>query len=216
MDTIARLAAEVKNSYAHNSRLYERLADEATLDEVTAFLQWDAVQPAFNVYLRHWLAKAPTQVRPALIEHIALEESEQHARLFKDMLTKLESKSKARARPDTAALAKLNYTFSEECANEREFAFFVGGFYATEIMAAKRCAQLHRGLIRLGFGSDELTYLKIHLDNDDTHAREIEERFIAPLLGQGASASSGIEAGLVDRLNRSSEYLRWYESKFLR
>lgn len=56
----------------------------------------------------------------------------------------------------------LNYTFSKDCAEKESYGFFLGGFYATEEMSAKRCGQILNGLLRLGIPKSELKYLEIN------------------------------------------------------
>lgn len=55
-------------------------------------------------------------------------------------------------------LNDLNYTFSKDCAEKESYGFFLGGFYATEEMSAKRCGQILNGLLRLGIPKSELKY----------------------------------------------------------
>jgi len=205
----------VVHSYAHNSRLYSHLSEKADLASIVEFLCWDAVQPPFNEYLRLWLPKAPDDLREKLMEHIDVEERERHSLLFRQMHEYLLKIEPVRTTIDKKRLANLNYTFSGECANERDFGFFLGGFYATEIMSAKRCELLMQGLIRLGIGETFLEYLRIHAIADISHHLEILDLMIIPYLCEKPHEELSIWAGVRDRLERSAEYLKWYEKNIL-
>lgn len=211
---VESLDLRIESSSAHQSRLYARLASEARLAEIVSFLIWDAEQPPYNVFLRRWLPKAPAGLLKPLEDHIALEERERHSELFNRMMDGLLRVCRPAVSLDRERLRRLNYTFSRECADRESFGFFVGGFLATEKMAAKRCRQLHAGLRRAGVASG-LEYLTAHMEADDDHARQARELFAAPLLELDPSAGRDIERGLADRLERSGEFLSWYEDRFL-
>ena len=56
----------------------------------------------------------------------------QHA--FTELLNNLLRSCPGQVEVDDGQLQHLNYTFSERCAEERDHAFFVGSFFATEVM----------------------------------------------------------------------------------
>jgi len=207
----------VENSYANNSRLYLALEKTANIDEITDFLCWDAVQPPFTEYLGHWVRRVPKFLRQSLLEHLEIEEREQHSQYFKEMMQLLARYTgRGDARPkngplDHETLDTLNYTFSARCAHEQNSAFFSGGFFATELMSAKRCAQLFNGLVRNGIPGEQLTYLKIHFGADSHHALEVRNEFLRPLLKDDLTCGLSILNGISDRLRRSAQYLMWYE-----
>lgn len=212
----AGLARAVSDSYAHNSALYGRLASASGLEDIFAFLRWDARQPAFNVFLRHWLSACPAPVRGELLAHIAEEEEQGHSALFATMMADLARRLGDPPEPavDEEVLARLNYTFSAECARERPFGFFLGGFFATEVMSAKRCSQLLDGLRRCGVRPDP-DYLTLHVRVDQNHAARVLDLMVAPYLASGGDFEP-VRAGARDRLERSEAYLRYYERRQLR
>ncbi|MEZ4363064.1 MAG: iron-containing redox enzyme family protein [Kofleriaceae bacterium] len=208
---LQRLEAQILASYAHNSLVYTTLAEVADLTAITHFLRWDAEQPAFSVYLRRWLPKTPSLVRGELEEHIRVEEDERHSQLFQEMLARLISAVPSEPTLDERVLEELNYTFSARCAAEEDLGFFLGGFWATELMSAKRCHQLFLGLRRANLAPEELTYLEIHFRCDASHGEEVRDKLILPMLEQTPSLLASVQRGVHDRLSRSATYLRWYE-----
>lgn len=212
---LALLETQIMRSYAHNSLLYEAMEKAADLETITHFLRWDSQQPSFDVYLKQWVDKCPPCIRKELDEHIGIEVNECHSGLFKEMMTHLDTCVTSETSIDAGRATKLNYTFSAECAEERDIGFFLGGFWATEIMSGKRCGQLYRGLRRNGVPDTALTYMKIHFEVDANHGDEVRDHFIKPALQQYPELMSSIREGVHDRLNRSAEYLMWYEVTLL-
>jgi len=210
-----RLTLQIELSYANTSLLYTTLARAADLRTIVHFLRWDAHQPAFTVYLRRWLDRMPSSLLPSLSAHLAEEEDEDHAGLFRSMVDALDARVPDRTEFDQEQLDSVNYTFSAECAEEQDSGFFLGSFFATEIMSARRCLQLWQGLRRVGVEEKDLTYLKIHFEADEDHGREVRERLIKPLLVEQPEALASVQRGVHDRLARSAAYLRWYESERL-
>ena len=205
----------ILESYAHNSRLYPHLAQEATREEIVTFLCWDAHQPAFAEFLGHWIDLVPTSVECALRAHIKEEEEEAHADLFKTMLNfLLETTPLPHIDFDEGVLGKLNYVFSEECAHEQSVGFFLGVFFATELMSQKRCQQILDGLNRVGV-SDSLEYLSIHAVGDEAHYQDVYDHMILPGLTAGEVDAESIERGIDFRLKASGDYLKWYEERHL-
>lgn len=217
----------VENAYANSSDVYDYLAEHASLEEIVAFLRFDACQPAFNVYLRRWLPKIPEYLRVPLEEHIEEEESEHHSDLFRVLLANLEAQVSISPVLNDSALCTLNYTFSQDCASEQNHGFFAGAFFATELMSAKRCLQLWRGLRRLGLDSVGLpavspeqvpvagTYLGIHALGDAEHGALVLRDFIDPILRREPGLEGAVWLGLHDRLARSAQFLRWYAASYL-
>ena len=217
----------VENAYANNSDVYAYLAEHASLEEIVAFLRFDACQPAFSIYLRRWLPSVPEYLRLPLEEHIEEEESEHHSDLFKVLLANLEAQVSISPVLNHEALSTLNYTFSQECASEQNHGFFAGAFFATEIMSAKRCMQLWQGLRRLGLDSVGLpaarrekapvagTYLGIHALGDAEHGALVLRDFIHAILRHEPALEGAIWSGLNDRLARSAHFLRWYAASYL-
>lgn len=210
-EPLARLERQILQSYAHNSQLYAALEQSASLEVITHFLRWDAAQPPFFHYLRQWVDKVPPHIRGKLEGHIAVEESERHSALFKEMMAYLDTQITSSTVLDEARLERLNYTFSPQCAAEQDAGFFLGGFWATELMSAKRCLQIHRGLKRNGVPDSALTYLRIHFEADSGHGTEVKEMLIEPSLERSPELLGSIGRGVHDRLQRSGEYLMWYE-----
>lgn len=207
---IQDLYALVNNSYAHNNPAYNHFAKAADLETITHFLQWDAVQPAFYIYLRRWVDLVPSYVRQCLDDHIHEEESEQHSKLFMDMLNHLNSVVTTNADVDHKRLHVLNYTFNEDCVKEKDFAFFLGGFFATEIMSAKRCSQILEGLKRNNVSKEHLVFMEIHAGVDSSHGDEVAELLLKPIMMKQPEYTQSIWEGVVDRLTRSGHYLQWY------
>jgi hypothetical protein len=207
---IDALDRRVVESDAGNHSLYQHLEQNASLADVTIFMNWDGEQPPFNRYLRNWLRKSPPCILDALTDHIREEEEEHHAELFKEMLAHLNSLTPVQVQFDARVLDALNYTFSARCAEDHEVAFFVGGFLATEIMSARRCAQIRMALVRLGVDPGKFAYLRLHADNDIRHGQEVKERFVLPLLESDPGAYDAVCEGVDDRLRRSAAYLSWY------
>lgn len=212
------LLAEIEGSYAHNSRLYSALEKSARGEEIHRFYAFDAHQPPFYVFLQRWVPRAEGPVKDALLRHIEEEITEEHSRLFQDMM-KVLAKEYPISEPeaDELQLQELNYVFSEVCAREQSLGYFCGCFLATEVMSAKRCTQALKGLRRIGFPEPALRYLIIHAEADASHAdlamREFIRQFVTTQSNQ-ASARAEVEKGLRDRLRRSENFIRWYESKF--
>lgn len=215
----------VEDSYAHNSRLYCYFEESASLEEIVRFLQWDAVQPPFNRFLRLWIDRVPDYLREPLADHITEEEVGRHSALFQMMMANLTRRASPTVEVDAAVLEALNYTFSPECAAEQDHAFFVGAFFATEVMSQKRCQQLWNGLTRHGLHSDgnpahgpapiEPSYLEVHVAADGDHGAEVLALFVHRILEREPHLSASIWDGLQDRLSRSARYLRWYEQRYL-
>jgi len=212
---IDQLDRQVRESDANNSSVYAFLEKRADLETLAIFMNWDGEQPAFNVYLKRWLDKVPSCVKAALADHIREEEEEEHARLFCQMLDHLNETVEPHVQLDQRVLRELNYTFSKRCADEHDAAFFAGGFLATEIMSAKRCAQVLAGLRRLGVDSSELRYLHLHSEGDIRHVEEVKDRFVRPMLENDPQSIHSIRRGVQDRLDRSNAYLSWYERHVL-
>jgi hypothetical protein len=206
----------IERSYANNSSAYSFFASEASLEQIVSFLHWDADQPAFNIYLRQWLEKCPKEILPGLEEHIAEEEDQEHSRLFMDMFNVLKDKVQIESNVNNDITHKLNYTFSKECAQNESFDFFLGSFLATEYMSAKRCKQLFDGLLRLGVDRKELEYLEIHFTADADHYQEVINEMIIPCYNNNNANHDEILNGIHDRLNRSAEFLKWYEDNFIK
>lgn len=202
--------ALVNHSYAHNNPAYKYFAEAADLETMTHFMRWDAVQPAYYVYLRRWVDRVPSYVKKCLVDHIHVEETEQHSKLFTDMLDHLNSLVKREVVLDHGRLRILNYTFNEECLREKNFAFFLGGFFATEVMSAKRCAQILQGLKRNCIPKEYLKFMEIHAGVDSAHGDEVAELLLKPVMMRQPELTPSIWEGIVDRLTRSGHYLQWY------
>jgi hypothetical protein len=212
---MSNLIQPVRESYAHNSRLYEYMATQASLQQIVEFLTWDAEQPAFYVYLRHWLDKTPAAIRPALQEHIDEEEGEDHSGMFKRMFSGLQALAgNPTVEMNPAVLERLNYVFSAQCAQEQNVGFFIGGFLATEFMSQKRCQQLLDGLRRLQVEFDE-EYLVLHAEADAHHWIEVDEKLAEPALANGFASIDAIQVGINHRLQSSANFLKYYENKYL-
>jgi hypothetical protein len=210
-DALVRLESQIENSYANNSLIYQTLEKSADLETIAHFLRWDAEQPAFSVYLRHWLGKLPESIHQELVDHIAIEENERHSDLFKEMLAYVDERVPAKTSFEQDRLDRLNYTFSAECSREQNAGFFLGSFWATEIMSAKRCGQIYRGLRRNDVPDSALNYMHIHFEVDASHGDEVRDHFIKPVLQESPEIIPSIQRGVQDRLLRSAEYLMWYE-----
>lgn len=212
---MSRFIEPVRVSYAHNSRLYNHMAKQAELKEIVTFLTWDAEQPAFYIYLRHWLDKTPLTLRPALLEHIDEEEGDDHSGMFKRMFTGLQALEKQSIIDvDQEQLTRLNYVFSAACAQEQTIGFFLGSFLATEFMSQKRCQQLLDGLRRLQIEFDE-EYLLLHAIADADHWVEVDKKLIEPALSQELTSIDAIQVGINHRLKSSAHFLRYYENYYL-
>lgn len=210
-DFVAKIGSSIKESTANNSRLYEVLRTSASLQQVFDFLCWDAQQPSFKSYLEGWLSKAPSEFKVFLEEHIVEETG--HSRLFSNMLNSIEKMSLAKPpEPMMHKLDDLNYTFSQRCVEEQSFSFFIGSFWATEIMSAKRCRQVYEGLRRCGVEDDVLEYLHIHMELDEEHGKAVEDQLVLTTKDEDKKF---IEKGVFDRLERSHRYLEWYAGEFL-
>ncbi|MGZ3773281.1 MAG: iron-containing redox enzyme family protein [Pseudobdellovibrionaceae bacterium] len=205
----------VESSYAHNSLIYRTLAEKSDLQGLVQFLDWDNVQPVFFKYLEGWLPKTPDLIKKVLEDHIKVEVDEEHSRLFKEMLELLHQRVPSSTKINYEKLENLNYTFSEKAAQNESYGFFLGGFYATEVMSAKRSQNILDGLLRLGFEKTALPYLTIHCEADTHHSQEVLDLLIAPVLKKFPEIAAEIQRGLMDRLNRSGSYLLWYERQFL-
>ena len=202
----------IRASNAYDSSLYAHFAEDAPIESIVRFLEWDAQQPPFHLFLRLWLPKMPAALRPALQAHIREEEQEDHAGLFRAMLRALRARTQMQPPAlDAAQLAKLNHVFSARCAEEETAGYFLGVFVATEAMSQRRCEELYAGLQRLGV-SEALDYLKVHAINDADHWREVVDHLIVPGLVSGSIEAQDVAAGIEDRLRRSAQYLKWYEA----
>lgn len=211
-----QLELNIHASYANNSAIYQYLGSTASLQEIVSFLEWDAAQPSFNIFLRQWIEKCPPYLLKPLMTHIEEEESQEHSKLFQFMLQHLRSQTSNNNKPSInyEVLDTLNYTFSQQCAEKKSFSFFLGSFWATEIMSAKRCSQLYEQLKKLGIQKDKMLYLDIHTNIDTSHGDQIKNEFILPHLQRNPNFLDEIVAGIDDRTTRSGTYLKWYEKNF--
>lgn len=200
----------VVTSHANNTSLYDYLEKKATLEEITHFIRWDAEEPHYFDYLKQWCIKVPSYIRPYLTEHIKIEIDEEHSRHFAEMLNFLNGKILSDTRIDKDQTEQLNYTFSPNARDQHDFGFFIGGFFSTELMHAKRARQLYDGLIRTGIGRENLTYFIIHFEADSEHGREIADEMISPVLQRDPTMLKSVQNGIEDRLSRSLRYLNWY------
>lgn len=210
------LRSAVERSAANNTKLYDYLERSASLKEITHFLRWDAEEPHYYTFLQMWEPKCPESVKPYLVEHIDIEKNEQHSKHFQDMLAYLNSQVTDTTQIDRERLKVLNYPLSEECYKEQNFGYFLGFFYTTELMHAKRAGQLLHALRKLGIGDENLEYLIIHADADDNHSEEILHEMVEPLVSQNKEILFSIKQGIEDRLTRSANYLEWYYSNQLK
>jgi len=213
--SISTWEARIRESYAHNSRVYSSLAQEASLEEIVSFLCWDAHQPAFTQFLGHWIDRVPPSAKAGLCAHIVQEEDEAHADLFKVMLNGLLEKTPLPEIDfDVDVLKKLNYVFSEECSSEQDAGFFLGVFLATELMSQKRCQQILDGLRRCG-NSDDLEYLRVHAVADCEHFLEVYDEMIVTSVEAGEMNGESVDRGIDYRLESSGDYLKWYADRYL-
>ncbi|MEK7991106.1 MAG: iron-containing redox enzyme family protein [Thiotrichaceae bacterium] len=212
---MSELIQPVRESYAHNSRLYDFMAKKADLRQIVEFLTWDAEQPAFYVYLGHWENKVPKSIHSALIEHIAEEKDGDHSGMFIRMYDDLKKQAgDLNIEIDAEQTACLNYIFGDTCAKEQNFGFFLGGFLATEFMSQKRCQQLWDGLRRLNIETD-FEYLELHAEADAHHWVEVAEKMIQPTLKDNLISVDAIQVGINHRLQTSENFLKFYENKYL-
>ena len=215
-EIVHELNAMVVDSRANNTAIYEYLDQGATLEEMTHFIRWDAEEPHYYLFLQQWLIQMPEYVRGYLEEHIEIEINEEHSRHFRDMLNHLNTLVKGETVIDRAQTAKLNRTFSPDAVREEDYGYFLGVFFATEIMHAKRAGQLMSGLVRNGIDKSKLMYLIIHFEADEDHGAEIGECMIKPVLERHPEMLESIRWGIEDRLSRSFNYLNWYDQNILR
>ena len=209
------LVDDIVGSYAHNSRLYAFMAADATHLQIAEFMTWDAAQPPFSEYLGRWLPRLSPTLAPALEHHIEEEAEGDHAGLFRRMHRELLGElGEPTFELEHARLDRLNYLFSAACAAERSVGFFLGGFLATELMSAKRCAQIGAGLRRVGSKVD-LTYFDLHAEADAHHWLEVGTHLIEPGLAAGDIVFEDVQAGVTQRLESSGAYLKWYETRVL-
>ena len=208
-DTRQQLLDTVEQSYANNSQLYRFMADSASLEQMVTYLYWDSQQPVFRDYIARWLPKASGPLREQLELHI--EEEQDHAQLFSRMMEGLLGRVSIDRSLDTERLAVLNYTFSPQCAENENFGFFCGGFFATELMASKRYDQLIAGFDRLDIPRGEIEFIVIHSDCEPAHSMQALDDLLMPLIAESGNNLEQVEAGIEDRLQRSATFIKWYE-----
>ncbi|WP_353570782.1 iron-containing redox enzyme family protein [Candidatus Albibeggiatoa sp. nov. BB20] len=212
---MTNLIQPVRESYAHNSRLYDFMEHKADLNQIVEFLTWDAEQPAFYVYLGHWENKVPELIHSALVEHIAEEKDGDHSGMFIRMFEDLQIQAgNPSVNIDPEQLERLNYLFSANSAEEQGLGFFLGGFLATEFMSQKRCEQLWNGLRRLEIQTD-YEYLELHAVADAHHWVEVDEKMIEPALKDNLVSVDAIQVGINHRLQTSANFLKFYENEYL-
>jgi hypothetical protein len=205
----------VRESYAHNSRLYDYMENKADLSQIVEFLTWDAEQPAFYVYLRQWEDKIPADLHPALMEHINEEESGDHSGMFKQMFEALQEQTgDIKVNIDRGQIDRLNYVFSKTSVQEQGVGFFFGSFLATEFMSQKRCQQLLNGLRRLAVQCD-LEYLILHAETDAHHWMEVDQKLVEPAIANGFVSVDSVQVGINHRLQSSANFLKYYENQYL-
>ncbi len=208
-----KLRQTIETSYAHNSYLYRYLDKKASLKEVVQFLHWDAQQISFKAYLEGWLSKTPEIYHKPLLTHI--DEEADHAILLNEMMAGLYDKVDIELIVNAAVIENVNYTFSLEAVAEQSFEYFIGGLFATELMSHKRYGQLLEGFKRLGISKDQLYFIDLHYNCDETHSMSVLEDIIIPRLIENENHFAAILRGLLDRLSRSEKFLLTYEESVL-
>jgi hypothetical protein len=210
------LIEPVRESYAHNSRLYDYMEHQASLHQIVEFLTWwSAESPAFYVYLRRWEDKVPDIIRPALVAHITEEVEGDHSGMFKHMFEDLQNQAgNPTVEIDQEQLKRVGYIFSDISVQEQGFGFFLGSFLVTEFMSQKRCQQLLNGLRRLNVQTN-LEYFTLHAEADAHHWIEVDEQMIQPVLANNIISVDAIQVGINHRVQSSANFLKFYESKYL-
>jgi hypothetical protein len=203
----------VANHPGTDCRLYAYLRNKSTLAESVEYLEWLSQQGPYSEFLRRWDSRIPAYIHTPFFAHIAEEEGDDHAGLFRKMMTHLKSLQPIDVKIDQDQIAELNYTFSERCVKEQDYGFFLGSFFATETTSPKRIDNLLMGLLRLGVAREPLAFLDLHVGADAAHAVEIADLLIAPMLEREPELYTSVRKGILDRLDRAQRFLDWYADR---
>ena len=201
----------------NNSPLHPWLGKHGSVRDIVDYMTWISQQPAYETYLRRWLPKIPDYLYKDFYKHIEIEEAQKHGSLFRDvMMVHLRDVSKMEESDtviDHRITEQLNYTFSEQCANEKPLGFGLGVFLTCEATAVKKFEQIFAGLRRHGVDAEPLRYLTIHIAEDSIHGRDVAETLISPLLDRHPEMFKDVEAGVLDRMERCDQFFKWYSKR---
>lgn len=216
---LSALDSLVRTSYANHSRIYAYIEARASLVDMLLFVNANAGQPAYDVFLRQWLELIPPVIQRPFREHLKIEVDEDHAGLARRLVahaTSLVSADRLDRYFDPEKAQLIAYSFAPERTRDRDVGFFLGCFYASELLSATRARQLYRGFRRNGVADEQLTYLKIHSECDLHHGEEVGTDMILPVLAEQPALWTSILEGATDRLARACEHALWFEDRFFR
>jgi len=200
--------ATIAQHRAHRHPWYDHLAQEVSLEEFASYLLEDWPAPALlPLYQRALQVQICIEGRAAMLHKIANERTpvprDQSMRRFI---------AAVRARVGecvplesfTSLIHRILVFYYGYYCNPWNL---VGSLYATEIMAYHRMAQIDAGLVRLGFDSNELEFIRLYLVRDGEPAKDWSEAVLGPSMRINPALRVFVAEGIAACLETAARYL---------
>jgi Iron-containing redox enzyme len=198
---------EILEHRAHRHAWYDELADRVSVQEYAAFLLENRNFPAFLPMVektRH--AQVCDQGRAAVQRNIDDEQvPAPHAELMRRLMQAIKAKSGDVLLEIYPSLIDrtLVFYYGYYCDPWH----LIGSLCATEVLANYRMTKMDRGLRRLGFDGADMEFIRVHLDCDESHAREWIDDVIIPSVQREPQLRLPIAEGIASCLETSAHYL---------
>jgi heme oxygenase-like protein len=204
----AEWTGSIDEHRAHRHPFYDELAATADAQQFAEFLLENWAFPAFLPLVERALeVQICARARAALTRNIQDEQvPTPHATLMRRLVTALKARVGDGARlelGDSLIDRTLIFYYGYFCDPWN----LVGALYATEVMGRHRMVKMGQGLERLGFGSHDLEFIRVHIVCDDGHADDWMQGVIAPSLAANPTLRAALAQGIAACLETSGRYL---------
>ena len=198
---------DIHEHRAYRHAWYDELADRVSVQEYAMFMLENRAFPAFLLLVEKTLhAQICDRGRAAVRRNI---DDEQVPAPHADLMRRLMRAIKARA----GDVPLASYPSLVDRTLVFYYGYFcdpwhlVGSLCAMEVLANYRMTKMDTGLRRLGFDPADLAFIRVHLDCDESHAREWTDDVIVPSVRESPQLRKPIAEGIAACLETSARYL---------
>jgi hypothetical protein len=198
---------EILEHRAHRHAWYDELAHRVSVQEYAMFMLENRAFPAFLPLVERTLqVQVCDRGRAAVRRNIDDEQvPAPHAELMRRLMQAIRAKAGNVPLATYPSLVDRTLVFYYGyCCDPWHL---VGSLCATEVLAAYRMTRMDVGLRRLGFDPADMEFIRVHLECDESHAREWSDDVIVPSVQQAPQLRRPIAEGIAMCLETSARYL---------
>lgn len=210
---------ELRNSGpGQNDSLFEWLAEDATREEMTWFIQQEvAGEAGFDDLAALTQIKMPTQAKLEIARNYWDEmgrgqERGMHGPMLARVAEELGVESSPLDEIVTESLALANVLVGL-AINSRYRYHSVGALGAVELTAPDRSQKVHQGLKRLGLSGEGQRYYLLHSTLDEKHSLTWNKEVLEPLVRDNPEIARCLAEGALMRLNAGARCFERYRKE---